>query len=219
MLHHIRKAILDNLSGTETSRYAELKPAELDGNVFGYHLKALLSDNYIAKTSHGAYRLTAKGRDYIVRRYEDSASSAHSIFLIVLKVGDKFLMRKRLVQPLLGLSGFVHGEPKYHQDVTSAAQNRLLDKTGLQAKLDIQSSGLIKIFDEQELQSFSHAIILYGQMAEFNPANFIASDATGSNYLVSEAEMSDLQLLPSCHRILDIIQNQQTWFELSYDIG
>ncbi len=89
MLHHIRRTILDMLAIAESLRYGQLKPKELDGNVFTYHLQGLISDKLIQKNAAGDYCLTHKGRDYIVHRYEDSAYSAHSIFLIVYATSAK----------------------------------------------------------------------------------------------------------------------------------
>lgn len=218
MLHHIRRSILDKLAAAPVKRYGELKPAELDGNVFTYHIKALVVEGYVTKTTDGDYSLTPRGRDYIVRRYEDSVLSAHSIYLIVLKVGDKWLLRERRVQPLIGLSGFIHGEPVHNEDILSAASKRLVEKTGLSSELKIRASGLIKIFKASEMQSFSHAIILSGEISELNEENFIQADETGENFLAAEDELPSLHLLPSCLDILDILSSDQTWFELSYDI-
>lgn len=151
MLHHIQKAILDTLATAECCRYGELKPKELDGNTFGYHLKLVMREGLVAKQTDGTYCLTAKGRDMIVHRYEDPARSAHSIFLIVLKKGDQYLVLRRLVQPLLGMSGFVHGEPMPDEQVAVTAERRLLQKTGIAATLTTKASGTIAIHKNNEL--------------------------------------------------------------------
>ena len=164
MLHHIQKHILNTLARTDCARYSELKPIELDGNTFTYHLKRLIFDDYVLRNDDNNYELTQRGKTYIVHRYEDPTLQAHSIFLIVLKIGDKWLLRRRLVQPHLHSVGFVHGEPRHDEPVTQTAKQRLQEKTGIVADLTICGSALISISNGSELVSYSHAVLLYGSL-------------------------------------------------------
>lgn len=211
MRHHIQRSILDKLATAPSRRYSELKPAELDGNTFVYHLKALITEGYVEKTAEGNYQLTVKGRDFIVRRYEDSAQSARVIYLLVIKNGSSYLLRKRNTQPLLGYTGFVHGEPEPSVDVVTSAQHRLLLKTGLTTPLAIRGSALLTQYKNDELQSYSYAVILYG---ETNETSLIAGDATGTN---SWRGLRDTpSLLPSCHDLVTMIERGDTWLEQTY---
>jgi hypothetical protein len=136
-------------------------------------------DDYVQKQPDGSYSLTSVGRDYIVHRYEVPTQTAHSILLIVVKNGEKYLMRRRLVQPLLGYTGFVHGEPVLDSDVVETAKGRLLEKTGLSVELTVKGSALIAQYNQDELQSYSHAVILYGESTQ---SHIHLSDATGENF-------------------------------------
>ncbi|HMT18969.1 MAG TPA: hypothetical protein PKD15_02950 [Candidatus Saccharibacteria bacterium] len=215
MLHHIRRTILDMLATAESLRYGQLKPKELDGNVFTYHLKGLISDKLIQKNVAGDYCLTHKGRDYIVHRYEDSAYSAHVIFLIVLQRNSEYLLRRRKVQPLLGYTGFIHGEPIAGEDILQTAGKRLENKTGISGvELTIVGSAMITQYRNEELQSFSHAIIVSGK-TEKDIA--IKEDATGENFW-SELSRADT-ILPSCFDIVRMIESKQTWLEATYDLS
>ncbi|MDB5184359.1 MAG: hypothetical protein JWN38_167 [Candidatus Saccharibacteria bacterium] len=195
-------------------RYGELKPKDLDGNVFTYHLKGLMVDNLVHKNEAGEYSLTPAGRDYIVHRYENAALSAHSIFLIVLKRESRYLLRRRDVQPLIGYTGFVHGEPEAGVDVLQTAAKRLHDKTGMQAvELVIVGSALLTQYRSAELQSYSHAIIMCG---ETDQDLQIESDATGHNFW---ADLDSVEkLLPSCVDIVAMIDGKQPWLERSYEL-
>ena len=217
MLHHIQKSIMDKLSIAETKRYGELKPAELDGNVFGYHLKNLLVERYISKGEDGAYRLTQIGKDYLVHRYESPILQAHSILLIVVRRGDEWLMRERLVQPLLGMAGFIHGEPVANENIIATANKRLIDKTGLSIPLNIFSSGLIKITNDNTVESFSHAIILTGETDNDFTINH---DATGRQFWQSTDTLSDSSILPSCADLVSRINtNDTSTFVLEYELN
>jgi hypothetical protein len=196
MLHHIQKTALDTLAAAESLRYSQIKPTELDGNTFGYHLKQLISEDYVAKSTDGSYALTSKGRDYIMHRYEDPTRSAHTIFLVVVRNGDNYLVRRRKVQPMLGKIGFVHGEPEPGMSVVESAQKRLLAKTGISATLAVVGSALITQYLADELHSYSHAIILTGKTTD---DCHIASDDTGENLWTSS--LNDNDILPSCYDI------------------
>lgn len=216
-MHHIQKNILDRLSTAIHHRYSDVKPTHLDGNVFAYHLKQLIADKLVAKSLTGDYTLTSAGKEYIVRRYENPLLQAHSIFLIVLRRGDTWLMRERLVQPLLGMSGFIHGEPVANEDLLATAKHRLFDKTGLSLPLTIFSSGLIKITQGDTIESFSHAIILTG---ETNDDFTISQDMTGRQFWQPADALSDPSILPSC---VDLIQrintNDRSMFVLNYNVA
>lgn len=218
MLHHIQKSILDSLATSETLRYSDIKPASLDGNVFGYHLKQVISDGYIVKCDDGTYSLTPRGRNYLVHRYENPLTQAHSILLIVIRRGDAWLMRKRLVQPLLGFSGFVHGEPKAGETIINTASTRLFAKTGITSPLTVHSSGLITITRSGILESYSHAVILTG---ETDDDYIVSADATGEQHwcTTNEIRTAITNFLPSCLDIISRVEaNDRTPFELSYDL-
>lgn len=216
MIHHIQRAILDRLATTNSARYGEIKPAEIDGNSFTYHIKQLIGDRYVLKNEDGSYALTPKGKDYIVHRYDGPALQAHSIFLIAIRRGDEWLMRERLVQPLLGMSGFIHGEPVASESLLETAARRLQEKTGLFPALSVHSSGLIRISSENTLESFSHAIIITGEtQADISVSN----DQTGCNFWLPTIHLNESSVLPSCNDIVTLIKNNDCHpFDLSYRI-
>ena len=213
MRHHIQCAVLDILSRSESLRYSEIKPIDLDGNVFGYHLKLLVQDNLIEKRTDGAYQLTATGKDYIVHRYEDPLLRAHSILLIVIRRGDSWLMRRRLIQPHLGLTGFVHGEPRSNETIITSSQRRLVEKTGLSTPLHLHCGGIITLKNPHSdiAESYSHTIVLTGTTEnDFT----IESDTTGEQswHTTDEIIASPDKFLPSCLDLITRIQANDTSF-------
>jgi DNA-binding HxlR family transcriptional regulator len=53
--HHIQKQIIADLVECETARFADLKPANLDSNMFTYHLQSLIKQKLITKNDAGKY--------------------------------------------------------------------------------------------------------------------------------------------------------------------
>lgn len=219
MLHHIQRSVIDVLAGMETARYGDLKPADLDGNQFTYHLKQLVSAKLVVQNDDGTYSLTKSGRSYLVHRYEDEAESAHTIFLLVVRSGDKLLLRKRLVQPALGHVGFIHGEPLASEPLEQTIRDRFKLKTGLDTPdITIHASGLIRMTKSDEIESFSHAII--ASMSLPSDDLPIGADATGENFWVTESELANVSdLLPSCVDIITLVSEGGSWFDWSYDVS
>ncbi|MDB5186581.1 MAG: hypothetical protein JWM07_53 [Candidatus Saccharibacteria bacterium] len=214
MLHHIQKSILDTLATVQLARYSDIKPHDIDGNIFSYHLKLLVADHYAIKNEDGLYSLSPKGKDHIVHRYENPLYQAHSIFLIAIRRGDEWLMRERLIQPLLGMSGFIHGEPVAGEPLLETAMRRLQVKTGMDVPLSIHSSGLIRISHGGIMESFSHAIIL---TADTNESLIIQKDETGRNYWLPSVELQKANILPSCPDIISLLaQAHARPFEFDY---
>lgn len=216
MLHHIQKSILNTLSTTQSARYSDIKPKDMDGNIFSYHLKLLVADGYVTKNDNGLYSLRQKGKDYIVHRYEDSLLQAHSVFLLAIRHGDKWLMRERLVQPLIGMTGFVHGEPVASESVLVTASRRLAQKTGLEVPLRLHSSGLIRIAQNGVTESFSHALLLTGESTQ---SAITPHDDTGRNLWLHSPALTQPDILPSCLYLIEqITTNNTAPFDLTFNI-
>ncbi len=214
MIHHIRRSILDKLATADSLRYGQLKPSELDGNVFTYHLKGLITDDFVQKNDVGDYSLTQRGHGYIVRRYEDSREAAHSVFLVVLKNGTDYLLRRRDVQPHLGYTGFVHGEPEAGTPVLQTAVKRIFEKTGIEdVELSVVGSALIAHYHQEELLSYSNALIIYG---ETDQDMTVERDATGHNFWGQPASVENA--FPSCSNIIKMIEDGNVWFERAYEL-
>ncbi len=216
MLHHIQKNILNSLATADMARYSDIKPGDMDGNIFTYHLKQLIADKYITKQDDGSYALLPHGKNYIVHRYENPLLQAHSIFLIALRRDDQWLLRERLVQPLIGMAGFIHGEPIASESVVTTAERRLFDKTGIKASLQIHNSGLIRIESNGMTESFSHALILVGDTSEDIS---ITHDVTGRNFWLPTTALQQPHILPSCSGIIQRIGDKNiSPFELDYQL-
>ena len=94
------------------------------------------------------------------------------------------------------------------------AEKRLSAKTGIKnIDLSVVGSALITQYRADELQSFSHAVIIHGQTDQNIT---IDHDATGHNFWSSLESVEDL--LPSCKDITGMIDNKLTWLEYTYTL-
>lgn len=218
MIHNIQQRVINVLASKDPARYADLKPPSMDGNQFTYHLKQLLVDKMVFKNDDGTYSLTQKGRTYLVHRFESPDKAAHTIFLVVIRHGDKVLLRERKVQPMQGYAGFVHGEPSSDKPLEESIRERILAKTGLVIdNYKVHGSGLIRIMKDGQVQSFSHAIIVETTSATDELP--IAEDETGKNFWMSDSDPEPMKNLPSNGDILVYLNDlAQEWFDWTYEM-
>lgn len=218
-MHHIQKHVIDILASHSSAHYADIKPADMDGNQFTYHLKQLIADKLIAKDDNGLYSLTQKGKSYLITRYENPFTMAHTIFLIVIRHGDNILLRRRKVQPLLGYSGLLHGEPSSETDLVTSMKQRIELKTGIKdTSPKPKGSCLIKINKDGQTQSFSHAIIAEVLVADETIP--ITEDETGINYWCPIDKLSNEdKLITSTTDILARLGGGEfIWFNKNYTV-
>jgi hypothetical protein len=169
-MHHIQKKIIFTLTRKETARFAELKPKDVDGNIFTYHLKQLVAAKLINKTENGGYKLTQKGKlagINIQLDAKDELEQAHSVlFLAVQNAKGEWLLRKRLVHPAYGKIGFLHCEPNAYEDILITAKRMLKERTTLDGNFEVRGCGFVKLLRSGELESFTQFTLLYAKNAE-----------------------------------------------------
>ncbi|MCA9336793.1 NUDIX hydrolase [Candidatus Saccharibacteria bacterium] len=132
--HHIQRSIVSVLTKQEFARFRDLKPTNVDTNLFSYHLKLLQKAGFIAKTEQG-YTLAEKGLQYVDRANtaEMKLRSQPKIITMLLIQGGygKVLLQKRAKQPYINTWTLPYG--KMHIDdesVLAAARRESQEKLG-----------------------------------------------------------------------------------------
>lgn len=168
IMHDIRKEIFNRISKSKKSRYSDLKPKDLDGNIFTYHLKSLISEGYIEK-SDDLYTLSSKGKHLMDRVSSTDLNvriQPKIITVIILKKGDKYLLYKRKKQPFIDHIGFPYGKIHIEEKLEKAALRELSEKTGLKAKLKYRGHAYFTVHNETELVSSMFCHIFTGSQIE-----------------------------------------------------
>lgn len=218
-LHHVQRDVIKKLVETTGARYSDLKPKTLEGNVFTYHLKSLISQKLVQKDRDSLYSLTSEGKLYGINSSQNKKFTlyqAHSIILIYSLIDGLWLVRKRLVQPMFGKYGFIHGEPIAGKTIIEAAKYTLLRRTSLTADFTVIGSGFIHISENNETVSYVNftmllAVNLKGEMIE--------KDVHGENKWVTYSELMSLDLIPSMCDLINAVKNSEMFFlDLSYDV-
>lgn len=217
--HHLQKQILAQLVICESARFAELKPANVDGNIFTYHLRQLIKQKYVEKCDDGSYCLTSSGKALGINSQlspQAFLEQAHSILLLVVRDGSKWLIRKRLAQPEYGKLGFIHGEPVLGELIATTASRVFKTKAGLEATFSPRGSGYIRIFKDNLMESFTHFTLLEAGAVS---GSLIAKSGNGENTWVTEPDFAAPDMIPSMADIVNALEQNHghIFLELSYE--
>lgn len=169
--HHIQRAIICQLSLAKEKRFSELKPNDMESNVFDYHLKQLLAARMIRKTESGAYELDMLGLTFIdglssENKLQRKQPKVICILALQNETGD-WLLAKRLQQPYIGTWMFPSGKQHFGESFEEHAPRELAEKLGLKA-LPLEHRGFVDIRIAQADTLITHAVghVFYARISE-----------------------------------------------------
>lgn len=102
--HHIQRHIVRYLSAHEYARFRDMRPAQVDTNLYSYHLKLLQKNDFVAKSSEG-YTLSVNGLAYVDRVHTEQMGAQTQpkvITMLLIQQGyGKVLLQRRSTQPYI----------------------------------------------------------------------------------------------------------------------
>lgn len=166
IMHHIQRDLLRTLLFVPSARFKDLKPASMESNIFMYHLKMLIKNDYVEKTDDG-YALTSMGKHYVDRANLESLHvriQPKIITIVVLERADgKLAILERLHQPFIGFKGFPSGKVHYGESLLDAANRELQEKTGLTGiDLHLRGNFVMKFSRNNEVVNHIVGYVYYG---------------------------------------------------------
>jgi len=121
--HHIQRQILNRFLHSDSQTYTDLLVDGMSGNSFIYHLKALLREKLILKSSVHTYEITPFGRLVLDNiSFETSRFRLRptiGVFLVAQTKSGEYMLYESARQPFIGMSGFVFGKSRIGQDFTT----------------------------------------------------------------------------------------------------
>jgi len=214
--HHIQREIINRLSQARELRFSELKPDGLESNSFMYHLKQLISGEWVAKTDAG-YMLAPKGLTYV-----DGLSLTNSrprkqpkiLSVIVLKNKEgEYILARRKYQPFIGTSLFPGGKQHYGESPEDHVVRELQEQFGIIGKPSRR--GLVDQRSYKGKDLITHVLTHVYELAYDGPpppesAKFI--------YRWSRIEGEE-QLYPGSYELFQALENEKNLFFLSLDVN
>lgn len=174
--HHIQIHIISVLLRQKTARFRDMRPPKVDSNLYSYHLRSLLKNDYVVKNTNG-YQLGRKGLINIDRISEESMKPRFQPKVITMFLiqdnGGNVLLQKRTKQPFIDTWTLPNG--KVHiddQSIAEAASREVKEKIGLDNQNPIHAGdAYVRVFDSAGLLTSTLVHIF-----KFNNDEIIPSD-------------------------------------------
>jgi ADP-ribose pyrophosphatase YjhB (NUDIX family) len=209
--HNIQKRIFNRLVGAEFMRYSELKPKELEANLFMYHLNELIKTGLVEKIDK-KYTLTAVGRSTATRfsiREQTIRVMPSAISVIVLKTKTgEWLLYKRKRQPYIGSLGFPSGKIHLGDKLIAAAYRELDEKCGYeQSEVDLSYRGVFNLVENEEAGLKNHIIghVWQGEVSEKKTFDNHAGETFWGDWKAYPYE----DFIPGFKEIVDALENPE----------
>lgn len=210
--HHIQKEIIDRLRKNNSLRYSELKPRDIEGNIFTYHLNLLINQKLINK-NEGKYSLSPTGLSYV-----DKISSTNlkprnqpkiiAILAIYNPDQNKWLLAKRKILPYFGQ--FMLPSGKIHLGESSLEHaKRELEEQITEKVLDLKLRGVANIRINQNKVLISHVLanIFYVETSILLKPK--ESDKFSYHW---EEDLNKLNLMPGTAEVIEALNNKSDIF-------
>lgn len=210
-MHWIQKHSLRQLILHKEQRFSQLKPRDVESNLFMYHLKQLMREGYVHKLPSGMYELSAKGQrfaDELSLKSLERRAQPHIVILVAVSDQQgRWLLYRRKRQPLINQIGFPYGKLHLGESIQAAAERELREKTGLTARLQHRGDGYITMYESQETISevFFHLFVgnqPQGQLrADHETGEALWGDLSGGQLMASMPDLiSSIKKTPANRR-------------------
>ena len=220
-MHWIQNYVLQQLILSPDRRYADLKPANVEGNLFMYHLRQLMKEKLVQKRADGRYELTSTGQEYADRLSLQTFKPRLQPRIVTLIVGQnpqgQWLLYRRKRQPLIGQVGFPYGKLHQGESVQQAAERELQEKTGLTGRLEHRGDGYITITEGDSIVSQVMFHLFYSEHLSGVPT---ADSKIGEAFWGDPAETPSNKLIKSVPDLIKLLQqnpHSRFFAELSYN--
>jgi ADP-ribose pyrophosphatase YjhB (NUDIX family) len=220
-MHWIQNHILQQLILFPDRRYADLKPANVEGNLFMYHLRQLLKEQLVQKRDDGRYELTASGQVYAdrlsLKTFKPRLQPRIVTLVACQNAQGQWLLYRRKRQPLIGQVGFPYGKLHVGELVQEAAERELKEKTGLDGILQHRGDGYITIIESGSVVSQVMFHLFYSKTVsgKLKAGSTIGQAFWGDPKVIPPGEL--IRSVPDLIRLLQQHPRNRFFAELSYD--
>ena len=218
-MHNLQQHILKQLTNNASLRYARLKPEEVEGNAFMYHLKQLIKAGYIKHTDEH-YSLTPQGKLYVdrVRLKTFTAPLQPKIVILIVARNEagELLCYERYRNPLINMIGLPYGKLHIDETLEESAAREFKKKTGYEADFKYFSSGIMRIHEASELTSYISFLLVEATNIR---GDKLETYRSGRAFWVKPELIPNDKLIPTIHDCLRLIDKKATGFnEFSCDL-
>lgn len=179
-MHYIQTYILDQLIHFAERRNRDLRPPNVESNLFQYHLKQLVKEGLVSKIN-GKYRLGTAGlvwADQFSQSLKGTRPQPKVITTIALTNNHgAYILLPKPRQPFIGKL-FIHaGKVHRGEEIIASAKREVREKLHVEAS-DIQPKGIVhlRIYNENILISDVISFMFTGTVSAGYPSEAVCID-------------------------------------------
>lgn len=218
--HVIQRDIVKKLTLSGSARFSELKPKNIESNLFMYHLNQLKKRDMVAKNGT-TYSLTS-----VARMYVDRANLEKLVFRVQPKIvsilaikssKQNWLLLERTHEPHMNRVGFPSGKLHYGETLEDSAVRELEEKAGLTG-VDLTLAGSVAMRFLKGDQVINHTIgnIFTAELA--SEPDVTVESPFWKSYWGSEAELFGPNTFKGHKDILDLLKSGAVFIQsLDYE--
>lgn len=210
-MHPLRRHIIHQLLINSYLKYSKLKPPDVEGNVFMYHLKQLIQEELIQKRVDGCYEFTSDGRLFAdtlsLKTYRPRIQPKIVTLVICQNKDGQYLLYKRKREPFINFIGFPYGKIHLGETVMEAAIRELQEKTGIAANLKHQGDVYLTVYQDKNVISHMLAHVFLGHDPK---GELLEESEIGKCFWEKIENPKDLKYMAGFFDVYELFKNPKT---------
>lgn len=214
MHNWIQYHILAELTRNSTRHYSQLRPGNVEGNLFTYHLNGLLRDGLVEKTNR-EYQLTSKGQQLVqtlslttgrIRKQPQILTA-----IICKNQAGEYLLSRWKRQPNIGLVSFPHGMVHFGTPIMDMATQELAEKTGLNADLLYRGDIYIRYASKDSDEVKHHRLVHLFKATNPRPSRELRQRSdTSEPFWAKLSDICPADFVPGFYEVAQLAEQQTT---------
>ena len=202
MTNWIQEYVLRKLVHHKEQRYSDLRPQDVEGNLFMYHLKGLLRDGYVEK-SEKAYRLSKKGMQHVAQlslitgKHRKQPQVLNCI--VAKNEANEYLFVRWHRQPNLGLVSFPHGMMHFGENSDDSVRRELAEKAAVSGDTSYVGTVLVKSLHEDEVDR--HMVVRVFKAENLIPLEESIRTEVSEPFWASLTSISPSEFIPGFYEL------------------
>lgn len=214
-MHHIQKHILKTLCYRKWARFRDMKPNNVDSNLYNYHLKLLMKGDMVEKVEGKGYRLSPDGLKFVdhvsIEKFEPRWQPKLLTKVVSINDANEILLWPKHKQPFIGRWSLPSGKMHYDDSSLEAAVRREIQYFSHGVPKNLQHRGIV------EYQAYIRGKVVSHTIAHIFTATIdVVDHQTTQRKLMSS--LATLDMSPGTRETIETTLTQKSFFYANYDI-
>jgi hypothetical protein len=190
----------------------ELRPGDVQANLFAYHFDELIHKGYVEKINRGRYRLTPSGQRFANTLSSDSGAVVEEIKTVIMLYGkrdDEYLLFRRSRHPQMNKVGLIPDRMHRDWSLDEALSNALSEKLGSpDIPVTYRKNLLLKITHKKVIVSHLNALVYEVDMTH-PTLELPYGSKNGTAFISNLSALSKDDTLEGLSDLIDVIESDR----------